>query len=60
MQLMDNNLIVPGGAIIADNTLMKVHCILVPGSAGRFLHVVQAEWRSKCPSLWPLSNMAFD
>ena len=25
MQLMDNNLIVPGGAIIADNTLMKVH-----------------------------------
>jgi hypothetical protein len=24
MQLMDNNLIVPGGAIVADNTLMKV------------------------------------
>ncbi len=23
-QLMDNNLIVPGGAIVADNTLMKV------------------------------------
>ena len=24
MQLMDDNLIVPGGAIIVDNTLMKV------------------------------------
>lgn len=23
LQLMDNNLIVPGGAIVADNTLMK-------------------------------------
>lgn len=28
MQLMDNNLIVPGGAIIADNTLMKVTPVL--------------------------------
>ena len=51
LQLMDLNLILPGGAIVADNTLMKVCRSRSPGCLTWRLDMTAAAHSLLCPSL---------